>query len=214
VIPQACLCLHRDGWPLTSAGSSPCWGGGPSYNFSRVGQLSPLDRGFLGDAWAPTTTVSGALAHILAELTFVFLRVTFRGCPFIHYAPASSLLCVYNDSRDNSSKPTPSPSLFYSLTHAHRSIGCRNQTQTLAESAARLMYLRVYDSRDNSRKLAPSLSLCYSLTHAHRSIGYRNHTQPLAEDTARLMYLRGLYNSTSKWLTTSLTELMYRLKYV
>ena len=90
------------------------------------------------------------------------------------------------------------PSLCYSLTHTHRSIGYRNQTQPLAESATRLMHLRVSDSRDSSRKLTPSPSLCYSLTHAHRSIGYRNQTQPLAESAARLMYLRGLYNSTSQ----------------
>ena len=37
------------------------------------------------------------LADTVVELTFVFLRVTFRGSPFIHYAPVSSLLCVYND---------------------------------------------------------------------------------------------------------------------
>ena len=99
-------------------------------------------------------------AAFLAQLTWGFLGISVG---IIHYAPASSLLCVYNDSRDSSRKPAPSP------------------------------------------------SLCYSLTHAHRSIGYRNQTQPLAESAARLMYLRGLYNSTSKWLTTSLAELMYRL---
>ena len=90
------------------------------------------------------------LAHTVSDLTFVFLSVTFRGSPFIHYVPVSSLLCVYNDSRDSSRKSTPSPSLCYLLTHAHRSIGYRNQTQPLAESATRLMYLRVHDSRDSS----------------------------------------------------------------
>jgi hypothetical protein len=62
-----------------------------------------------------------SLPHFSVELTFVFLCVTFRGSPFIHYTPVSSLLCVYNDSRDNSRKPTPSPSLYYSFTHTHRS---------------------------------------------------------------------------------------------
>jgi len=83
-----------------------------------------------------------------------------------------------------------------SLTHAHRSIAYRNRNpQPLAESAARLMYLRVYDSRDSSSQPAPSPSLCYSLTHAHRSIGYRKqYPQPLAESAARLMYLR-VYDS-------------------
>ena len=49
-------------------------------------------------------------------------------------------------------KLVPSPSLCYSLTHVHRSICYRNQTQPLAEDATRLMYLRVYDSQDSSRK--------------------------------------------------------------
>ncbi len=39
--------------------------------------------------------------------------------------------------------------------------------QTLTESAARLMYLRVYDNRVSSHQPAPSPSLCYLLTHAH-----------------------------------------------
>jgi hypothetical protein len=107
------------------------------------------------------------LAHILAELTFVFLCVTFRGSPFIHYAPASSFLCVYNDSRDSSNKPAPSPSLCYSLTHAHRSIGYRNIPQPLDDSVARLIYLRVYDSRDGASEPAPSPSPPSSLTHVH-----------------------------------------------
>jgi hypothetical protein len=63
------------------------------------------------------------------------------------------------------------PSLCYSLTHAHRSIGYRNRNpQPLADSAARLMHLRVYDSRDSSHQPAPSRSLYYSLTHAHRTL--------------------------------------------
>jgi hypothetical protein len=70
--------------------------------------------------------------------------------------------------------------------------------QLLADSAARLMHLRVYDSRDSSRQLAPSPSLCYSLTHAHRSIGYRNRNpQLLADSAARLMYSRVYDNRDS-----------------
>ena len=67
--------------------------------------------------------------------------------------------------------PAPSPSLCYSLTHAHRSIGYRNRNpQPLADSSARLMYLRVYDSRVSSHQPAPSPSLCYLLTHAHSTL--------------------------------------------
>jgi hypothetical protein len=83
-------------------------------------------------------------------------------------------LRVY-DNRDNSRQSSPSPSLCYSLTHGHRSIGYRNRNpQLLAESVTRLMYLRVYDNRDsvydnrdNFHQPSPSPSLCYSLTHSH-----------------------------------------------
>jgi hypothetical protein len=61
-------------------------------------------------------------------------------------------LRVY-DNRNSSRQSAPSPSLAYSLTHVHRSIGYRNRNpQLLSESAVRLMYFRVYDSRDNSRQ--------------------------------------------------------------
>ena len=75
------------------------------------------------------------------------------------------------DNRDSSHQSAPSPSVCYSLTHAHRSIGYRNRNpQPLAESAARLMYLRVYDSRDSSRQSVPSPSVYYSLTRAHSTL--------------------------------------------
>jgi hypothetical protein len=79
-------------------------------------------------------------------------------------------LCVY-DNRDRSRQPALSPSLCYSLTHAHRSIGYRNHNpQLLTDSSARLMYLLVYDSRVRSHQPALSPSLCYSLTHAHSTL--------------------------------------------
>ncbi len=79
-------------------------------------------------------------------------------------------LRVY-DSRDSSRQLPPSPSLFYSLTHAHRSIGYRNRNpHLLADFAARLMYSRVYDNRDTSHQSAPSPSLSSSLTHAHNTL--------------------------------------------
>jgi hypothetical protein len=63
-------------------------------------------------------------------------------------------------TRDSSRQPAPSPSLCYSLTHTHRSIGYRNRNpQPLADSSARLMYLRVYDSRVSSHQTSPSPSL-------------------------------------------------------
>jgi hypothetical protein len=97
-------------------------------------------------------------------------------------SPARLMYLRVYDSRDNSRQPAPSPSLSYSLTHAHRSIGYRNRNpHPLTDSAVRLMYLRVYDTRDSSHQPAPSPSLCYSLTHGHRS-------------PARLMYLR-VYDS-------------------
>jgi hypothetical protein len=97
-------------------------------------------------------------AAFLAQLTWGFLRISVGRVPC---APA----CASNDSR---SKGSDTPSLCYSLTHAYRSIGYRNIPQSLADSTARLIYLRVYDSRASSCKSVPSpLSLCYSLTLAH-----------------------------------------------
>jgi hypothetical protein len=97
----------------------------------------------------------------------------------IHTGPFQSLtesatrlihLRVY-DIRDSSRQSVPSPSLFYSLTHTHRSIGYHNRNpQPLAESVTRLIHLRVYDNRDSSHQSAPSPSLCYSLTHAHSTL--------------------------------------------
>jgi hypothetical protein len=112
-------------------------------------------------------------------------------------------LRVY-DSRDSSRQPAPSPSLCYSLTHAHRSIGYHNRNpQPLVDSVVRLMYLRVYDSRDISHQPPPSPSPCYPLTHAHRSIGYRNRNpQSLDVSTVRLMYLL-VYDSRDRLSGTS-----------
>ena len=121
------------------------------------------------------------LADTIVDLTFVFLRVIFRGSPFLL---SSRILTKDADSAD-SARPlhysksdrrvarAPASSPCSSLTHAHRSIGYRNRNpQPLAESAARLMYLRVYDIRDSSRQPAPSSpSLCYSLTHPTRPLG-------------------------------------------
>ena len=42
VIPETYLYLHREGRPLSSGGSIPHWGDGPSYIFSRVAKLSPF----------------------------------------------------------------------------------------------------------------------------------------------------------------------------
>ncbi len=139
------------------------------------------------------------LAGTVVELTFVFLRVTFRGSPFLR---SSHVLTKDADSAD-SARPlhysksdrrvarAPALSPCSSLTHAYRFLGYRNRNpKPLADSAARLMYLCVYDSRDSSRQSAPFPSLCYSLTHAHRFLGYRNRNpKPLADSAARLMYL-------------------------
>ena len=79
----------------------------------------------------------------------------------------------------NSHQSVPSPSLWYSLKHTHRSIGYRNRNpQSLTEWSTRLMYLCVYDSRDSSHQSGPSPSLSYSLKHGHRSIGYRHRNPP------------------------------------
>ncbi len=111
--------MHREGRPLTSAGSVPCSGDGPCSSFSRVGQLSQSnafsvpDRNVTsiveqGGGWPPCASCSTSdvlgrdwsevaselpgrskqqckeryrFADTVAELTFVFLRVIFRGSP-------------------------------------------------------------------------------------------------------------------------------------
>jgi hypothetical protein len=84
------------------------------------------------------------------------------------YSRVYDSVSVVYDSRDSSWKPVSSPSVWYSLTHPHRSIGYRNRNpQPLTESVVRLIYLRVYDNRDTSSKPGPSLSVCSSLKHAH-----------------------------------------------
>jgi hypothetical protein len=84
--------------------------------------------------------------------------------------------------------------------------------QPLAESAARLMYLRVYDSRDSSRQPVPSPSLCYSLTHAHKSIVYRHRNpKPLTESVTRLMRLRVYDNRDSSHQSAPSPSLCYSL---
>jgi hypothetical protein len=146
-------------------------------------------------------------ADTVVGLTLVFLRVTFRGFPFLRSShvltkdadsadSARPIHCSISDSRVARALALSPRS---SLTLAHWSIGYRNRNpQPLAESSVRLMYLRVYDSRDGSRQPAPCPSLCHSLTHAHRSICYRNCSpQPLAESSARLMYLR-VYGSRDR----------------
>ena len=91
----------------------------------------------------------------------------------------------------------------------------QHNPQSLAESAARLMHLRVYDSRDSSRQPAPSPSLCYSLTHTHRSTGYRNHDpHPLTESVARLMYLRVHDSRDSSHQSAPSPSLCYSLTHV
>jgi hypothetical protein len=52
-------------------------------------------------------------------------------------------------------------------SHMHTGPLVIRDPQPLSESAARLMYLRVYDTRDISHQPASSPSLCYLLTHAH-----------------------------------------------
>jgi hypothetical protein len=78
-------------------------------------------------------------------------------------------LRVY-DSRDTSRQTAPSPSLGYSLTHTHRSIGYHNRNpQPLAESTTRLMYLRVSDC---------TLSVPRLLVHTYTQVHWLSEPQP------------------------------------
>jgi hypothetical protein len=97
----------------------------------------------------------------------------------VMYSSLAECGIIY-DSRDSSRQLAPSPSLYYSLTHAHRSIGYHNlHPHLLTESDERLMYLRVYDNRDISnctqvlwfveRLTRPTVSCC-AITRTRRTI--------------------------------------------
>jgi hypothetical protein len=124
------------------------------------------------------------LADTVVELTFVFVRVTFRGSPGFR---SSLVLTKVTDSADSAGpiyystfdasppSPTPCPSPPSSLTHAHRCIGSRNPNWHSVPNSARLTYLSVYDSRDGASEPAPSPSPPSSLTHVH---SIPSHTLP------------------------------------
>ncbi len=121
----------------------------------------------------------------MVKLTFIFLRVFFRGSPG---AFRSSHVLTKDGDLEDSARPlhhsksdsrltrAPVLSPYYSFTHPHRSIGYHHHNpQPLTDSTVRLMYLRVYDNRDRSRQSVPSPSLSFSIRHAHRSISISSH---------------------------------------
>jgi hypothetical protein len=118
------------------------------------------------------------LADTVVELTFVFLRVTFRGSPFLR---SSHVLTKDADSADSARPtfdacpPSPAPCLSppSSLTLAHRCIGSRNPTRHSVPNSARLTHLSVYGSRDG----------------APRCIESRNPTRHSVPNSARLTHL-------------------------
>jgi hypothetical protein len=132
------------------------------------------------------------LADTVVELTFVFLRVTFRGSPFLRSShvltndaeSADSARPIHYRTSDRRVARAPAFSPRSSLTHARRCISPRNVTSPMAKPA-KLMYLSVSDS---ACEPAPSPSPLSSLTQAHRCIGPRNATSPVV-NPARLMYL-------------------------
>ena len=66
------------------------------------------------------------LAHVCAEWTFVFLRVTFRGSPFLRSAMRNTKGADSADSARPTTayasppSPAPSPSLAHACTQVHR----------------------------------------------------------------------------------------------
>jgi hypothetical protein len=133
------------------------------------------------------------LADTLVGLTFVFLRVTFRGSPFFR---SSLVLTKVADSAD-SARP-----IYYStserrVARAHATthfIRSAPATSRVPCTSATCLLCVSNDSRVSSRKPAPPPSICYSLTHAHRSIGFRNtcshmHTGPLVIATSPSLWL-------------------------
>ena len=89
--------------------------------------------------------------------------------PFIRSAPAISrvpctsstcLLCVSNDSQTKSRKTAPSTSLYYSLTHVHRSIGlkCDRHSSAFGTSSCMRSVLQVPNSTSSPTHHAYTLS--------------------------------------------------------
>jgi hypothetical protein len=127
------------------------------------------------------------------------------------------------DSRVSSRHPPPSPSLCYSLTHAHRSIGHRNRNpQPLSGSPARLMYLRVYDSRVSSRQppyVYMTVELALTSLHPPRPYATRSHMHTAPSPLPRtitctqvLWFLERLTRPTVSFSETTRTRLS-RLSY-
>ncbi len=125
-----------------------------------------------------------SLADTVVQLTFVFLRVIFRGSPgdfrsshvLTKDADLADSARPIHYSTFDASPPSPatSPSPPSSLTHAHRCIGSRNPNWHTWPNSVRLTYLSVYDNRGGAPEPVPYPSSPSSLTHAHRCIGSRN----------------------------------------
>jgi hypothetical protein len=77
----------------------------------------------------------------------------------------------------------------------------------LDDSAARLMYSRVYDNRDSSHQSAPSPSLCSSLTHAHSTLP--TPTLITITWTQVLWFLECLTRTAVSFCETTRTSLLY-----
>ena len=138
------------------------------------------------------------LAQSVVELTFVFLRIIFRGSPSLRSLPvltkvidsADSARPIHYSTFDASPpSPAPSPSPPSSLTHVHRCIGSRNTARQILPTSAKLTYLSMYDSSDGVSEHAASPSPPSSLTHVHRCIGSRNTARQILPTSAKLMYL-------------------------
>ena len=99
------------------------------------------------------------LAQSVVELTFVFLRIIFRGSPSLRSLPvltkvidsADSARPIHYSTFDASPpSPAPSPSPPSSLTHVHRCIGSRNATRQTLPTSAKLTSLSMHDSRNGT----------------------------------------------------------------
>ena len=155
------------------------------------------------------------LPDTVVQLTFVFLRVIFRGSPAFR---SSHVLTKDSDSADSARplhystfdasppSPAPSPSPPSSLTHVHRCIGSRNTDRQTLPTSAKLTHLSVYDSRDGVSEHAASPSPPSSLKHVHRCIGSRNATRQTLPTSAKLMYL-SVYDSITAEMTFLGSEL-------
>jgi hypothetical protein len=184
VIPWSSLCFHREGRPLTSAGSIPGSGGGPSYRFSRVGPMSPFlflyltvihcGSGLRMTSWYNLFHGTYVFCHDWRQVSSDLdgcLPKQFKEC-YRLVATVVQLtfvfLCVHVQGHSPRFDrflftPTPTPCSRSSLSHTHRSMGFYNRNFALATDSVRPSVLWFLDRPTRTRDSLLGYTICFTL---------------------------------------------------